>query len=412
MLVQVAVAVGIDGDVVVVARLDETDGLSRRIVSYRGDGFEAGKAAHGADRKSVGRVDGCGEGFLGVASVLVEPLLQEPPYAGVDHAAYCFGIDAFDGIFQNIFFAEGDLAFFVFVVSRYFSIYALFAQGATGHDDALLGQGAPASAIDVAFPGGSYPFAGFERDEYFLYGGRDFGVGEVGLLLYVAFERQLLVFVIGKGVDALYVSLSGAGHGQGVDGVVPVVEPLGPIFDALRRSVVDGAHLGEVAGTVSLYVEVVQDRVPPPYPAQEGGYRAAGGIGMVAYLVQHGKGLARDVLALAHLPVEKVLWDFLFRHKQIPVFGLGDLLFFKHLFYARKIVLELVVGQAAHVVVGGAVVFRLVAGTAGAHFVVETVVEVERAGNDVFDLGVVARQKGFQADVFTAVDASVMTLLV
>lgn len=34
MLVQVAVAVGIDGDVVVVARLDETDGLSRRIV-YR-----------------------------------------------------------------------------------------------------------------------------------------------------------------------------------------------------------------------------------------------------------------------------------------------------------------------------------------------------------------------------------------
>lgn len=128
--------------------------------------------------------------------------------------------------------------------------------------------------------------------------------------------------------------------------------------------------------------------------------------------MQHGEGFARDVLALAHLPVEKVLWDFLFRHEQIPVFGLGDLLFFKHLFYAREIVLELLVGQTAHVVVGGAVVFRLVAGTAGAHFVVETVVEVERTGNDVFDLGVVARQESFQADVFTAVDASVMTLLV
>ena len=116
MLVPVAVAVGIDGDVVVVARLDEADGLSRRIVSYRGDGFEAGKAAYGADRKSVGRVDGGGEGFLGVASILVESLLQEPPYAGVDHAAHRFGVDAFDGIFKDVFFAEGDLPFFVFGV--------------------------------------------------------------------------------------------------------------------------------------------------------------------------------------------------------------------------------------------------------------------------------------------------------
>ena len=74
--------------------------------------------------------------------------------------------------------------------------------------------------------------------------------------------------------------------------------------------------------------------------------------------------------------------------------------------------MELFLRQAAHVVVGGAVVFLLVAGTAGADFVAETVVEVERAGNDVFDLGVVARQKGFQADVFAAVDASVMALLV
>ena len=191
----------------------------------------------------------------------------------------------------------------------------MFAQGATGHDDTFLDQDAPASAVDVAFPGSGHPFAGFERDEYFLDGGRDFGMGEVGLLLYVVFERQVLVFVVDKGVDALYVSLAGAGHGQGVDGVVPVVEPLAPIFDALRRAVVDGAHFGKVTGAVSLYVEVVQDGVPPPYPTQEGGYRAAGGIGMVAYLVQHGKGLARDVLALAHLSVEKVLRNFRFGHE-------------------------------------------------------------------------------------------------
>lgn len=74
MFLRFAVAIDVDGDMVIVARLDKSDRFARCVVFYRNDRFETGKATHGADRKSVGRID-CGKGFLGVAAVFIEPLL-------------------------------------------------------------------------------------------------------------------------------------------------------------------------------------------------------------------------------------------------------------------------------------------------------------------------------------------------
>lgn len=63
-------------------------------------------------------------------------------------------------------------------------------------------------------------------------------------------------------IDALYISLSGAGYGKGIYGVVAMVEPLVPVLYAFDGTVVDFPHLGESSGAVAFPVEVVQDVQP------------------------------------------------------------------------------------------------------------------------------------------------------
>lgn len=74
--------------------------------------------------------------------------------------------------------------------------------------------------------------------------------------------------------------------------------------------------------------------------------------------------------------------------------------------------MERFLGQAAHVVVGGAVVLGLVACPAGAHLVVVTVVEIERTRNNMLYFGIVALQESGEADGLPAIDAQMVALLI
>ena len=75
MFLRFAVAIDVDGDMVIVARLDKSDRFARCVVFYRNDRFETGKSTHGTNEVSACRIDRCGKGFLGVAAVFIEPLL-------------------------------------------------------------------------------------------------------------------------------------------------------------------------------------------------------------------------------------------------------------------------------------------------------------------------------------------------
>ncbi len=191
-----------------------------------------------------------------------------------------------------------------------------------------------------------------------------------------------------------------------------MVEPLVPVFYAFDGTVVDFSHLGESSGAVAFPVEVVQDVVPAPHVAQICRNRSARGIDMVAYFLQHGDSFARDILTFPHLTVEEVLRYFISFGEQVFVFGVGYFFVVVHVFYPVEVTMERFLGQAAHVVVGGAVVLGLVACPAGAHLVVVTVVEIERTRNDMLYFGIVALQESGEADGLPAIDAQMVALLI
>ena len=112
------------------------------------------------------------------------------------------------------------------------------------------------------------------------------------------------------------------------------------------------------------------------------------------------------------MTVEEVLRYFISFGEQVFVFGVGYFFVVVHVFYPVEVAMERFLGQAAHVVVGGAVVLGLVACPAGAHLVVVTVVEIERTRNNMLYFGIVALQESGEADGLPAIDAQMVALLI
>ena len=108
-------------------------------------------------------------------------------------------------------------------------------------------------------------------------------------------------------VDSLYISLPGTSDRQGIDRMMAMIHPFGPVrnpLDGDYPAVHLALHLLRKSGIpVPLEVQVVQHVVPSPNMTQQIGDAAARGIDMTTHRLQHLFRFSCDILALAQLPL-------------------------------------------------------------------------------------------------------------
>lgn len=276
-----------------------------------------------------------------------------------------------------------------------FAINRFLGEGSAWDNEALLGNNAAAAFIDDTFARCCDLFAGFERNGDGADCGTSLFEGEMRLLLG-PFLKVLHVLPvlralgIGRGVgcialsvegvETLDVALASEGNDKGVNGVVAVVEALGPTLDAFLGMglalMLERHQLGLAGIGVTAEVERVEDFIVAPSVAEEVGNGTGCGIDIAANQSEDLHGLAGYVLALAEVALDEVLRDFGGRGEETVVFGLGNasgaftfLIFGKEALDAVDVLAELAVALCGHEVVACHLAFGGVALAARADLV-------------------------------------------